>query len=65
MTYDYAMEKRDINKIDKLNTLTNIRTYWDDVRKFTKNVKSDHAIKRWQCLADARYNELMQMHKMG
>lgn len=62
MTYDYAMESRDIAKIDKLNALTNIQTYWDDVRKLTRNVKSDHSIKRWQCLADARYTELCNLH---
>jgi hypothetical protein len=40
MTYDRAIEKRDYAKIDKLNTLTNKETFWDDVRKFTKNVTS-------------------------
>lgn len=58
--YDYAMEKRDISRIDKLNTLTNKETFWDDVRKFTKNVTSDHSIGRWQCLAECRWNELNQ-----
>lgn len=56
--YDYAIEKRDISKIDKLNTLTNKETFWNDVRKFTKNVTSDHSIGRWQCLAEARWQEL-------
>jgi len=60
MTYDYyVMEKRDINKIDKLNKLMNIKTFWDDVRKLTKNISSDHAIHRWQCLAEVKYNELL------
>lgn len=58
MNYSYALEKRDVSRIDKLNTLTNVNTFYDDVRKITRNVKSDHAIKRWQCLADARFNEL-------
>lgn len=61
MTYAYAIEKRDISKIDKLNKLNNIETYWDDVRKLTRNITSDHSIKRWQCLADARFNELQKM----
>lgn len=52
-----------MSRIDKLNALTNINTFYDDVRKITRNVKSDHAIKRWQCLADARFNELT--HGMG
>lgn len=60
MNYSYALEKRDVSRIDKLNTLTNVNTFYDDVRKITRNVKSDHAIKRWQCLADVRFNELTQ-----
>jgi hypothetical protein len=59
MDYSYAMEKHDISRIDKLNKLNNINTFWDDIRKLTKNIKSDHSIKRWQCLADNRYNELL------
>jgi hypothetical protein len=58
MNYLSAIEKRDYSKIDKLNNLTNKETFWDDVRKLTKNVTSDHAIKRWQCLADQRWGEL-------
>lgn len=53
--YDYAMEARDYTKIKRLNALTNVETFWDDVRKLTKRVTSDHAICRWQCLAEARY----------
>ena len=58
MTYRYATEKRDINKIDKLNALNNKDTFWDDVRKLTKRVYSDSSIKSWQRLAEIRYNEL-------
>ena len=58
MDYSWALEKRDINKINKLNALHNKDTFWDDVRKLTKNVASDHSIKRWQILAEARYKEL-------
>lgn len=47
-------------KIKKLNTLHNMETFWDDVRKFTKNVRSDHSLGRWQILSEARYGELMQ-----
>jgi hypothetical protein len=43
---------------DKLNTLTNIDTFWDDVRKFTKNVHSDRSISIWQSLAEIRFDEL-------
>ena len=59
MNYSWAMENRDIAKIDKLNKLINPITFWDDVRKLTRNVTSDHSIKRWQILAEARYRELI------
>lgn len=52
------MEVRDYSRIDKLNKLTNKETFWDDVRKLTKRVTSDHSIGRWQCLAEMRWNEL-------
>lgn len=58
MTYKYALEKHDISRIDKLNKLTNPNTFWDDVRKLCRGVASDHAIGRWQCLAENRYKEL-------
>lgn len=54
----WAIEQRDIAKINKLNKLKNKDTFWDDVRKLTKKVTSDHSIGRWQCLAEARYREL-------
>ena len=59
MTYYYASERMDFKRIDKLNTLTNIKTFWDDVRKFTKNISSDHSISHWQSLAECKYNELL------
>lgn len=58
MTYDWILEKRDTAKIDKLNKLTNSYTFWDDVKKLTSHVTSDHSINRWQALAEMRYNEL-------
>jgi len=61
MDYSWAMEKHDFSKIDKLNNLNNLSTFWDDVRKLTKNVSSDHSIKRWKCLADGRFNELKHL----
>lgn len=54
------IEYHDINRIKKLNTLNNINTFWDDVRKFTRYIESDYAIKRWQILAEARFDELMK-----
>ena len=59
MDYGYCvMERRDYGRIDKLNRLENPETFWDDVRKYTKNIVSDHVIGRWQCLAEIRYEEL-------
>lgn len=55
---EYIIERNDINKIAKLEGLTCIETFWADVRRLVKNVTSDHSIKRWQILAEARYNEL-------
>lgn len=34
-------------------------TFWNDVRKMTRNVHSDHVIGIWQCLAEVRFNELI------
>lgn len=51
-------EKNDITKIDKLMTITTLENFWDNVRKFTKNVASDHSIRRWQCLAEMREIQL-------
>ena len=60
MLEDYVMERNDYAKIRKLRTLHNMETYWNDVRKFTARVRSDHSIGRWQILAEVRYGELMQ-----
>lgn len=54
----YALEKRDLNRIAKLNTLTDLETFWQDVRKLCKNCTSDHAIRAWQRLAEQRYTQL-------
>ena len=61
MDYKYAIEKRDISKIDKLNAIHDLVNFWTLVRKLTKNVKSAHALNRWQCLSEIRYNELKQI----
>lgn len=60
MDYTYATNRQEMNRIDKLNELRNISTYWDEVRKLTRNVKSDIAIKRWQHLAEVRFEEIKQ-----
>lgn len=59
MTYnEYIMERRDIGRITKLNTLISANTFWADVKKLTKRLDSDHALGRWQMLAEIRYEEL-------
>ena len=58
MDYSRVIEKRDLAKIDKLNMLIDIKTFWDDVRKHTKNITSNHSLNRWQCLAEYRYKEI-------
>ncbi len=50
-----AAEKR---IAEKLNTLTNINTFWEDVRKFTAKIKSDKTLSIWQAWSDIRYDEL-------
>lgn len=60
MTYEFALEMHDYGRIDKLNALHNVDTFWDDVRKFTRYIHSDHSIGRWQCLAENRFEELMK-----
>lgn len=44
----------------KLNVLKDINTFWDDVRKMTKHVTSDHALNQWQLLAENRYEQLKE-----
>jgi hypothetical protein len=53
------MSKTERKIADKLNTLTNIDTFWNDVRKFTKSVHSDRAIELWQAYSEIRFNELI------
>ena len=55
----------DVERKAKLVTLKNIETFWDDVRELVKNITSDHAIKCWQVLAEARYEELKKGEKNG
>lgn len=54
-----VLEYNDISKVRRLNELKNPITFWDDVRKITKNTKSDHGIKRWQILSEIRYKEIL------
>ena len=59
MTYsEYIIERQDIGRIYKLNKLTDPKTFWADVRKLTHKTHSDHALNRWQALAEIRYEEI-------
>lgn len=59
MTYnEYVMERRDIGRITKLNKLTDPKTFWADVKRLTHNTYGDHALGRWQVLAETRYEEI-------
>ena len=56
---DYPiMYKSDIKIVEKLQKLTNLETFWDDVRKLTKRIYSDRYISRWQIYAEIRFNIL-------
>ena len=59
MDISRAFTTKDKGKIEKLNTLTNKETFWNDVRKFTKSVHNDNVIKAWQCYAEMRYAEII------
>lgn len=52
------LSKSEKSKAEKLNALTNIDTFWDDVRELTVRVTSDRIIHEWQYLAERRYDEL-------
>lgn len=63
MNLALAWDKTDLRIMQRLNTLTNISTFWDDVRKMTKNVHSDRNISRWQYLSEKRFEELEEEQK--
>lgn len=60
MLENYIMENADYARVKKLNALHNLNSFWDDVRRITRNVRSDHSLGRYQILAEVRYGELMQ-----
>ena len=56
--HNCVYEMSDIAKIDKLMTIKSLENFWQNVKSFTKNVYSDHSIRRWQCLAEMREIQL-------
>lgn len=43
---------------EKLNTLTDVNTFWEEVRKMTAKIKSDKTLSMWTAYADIRFDEL-------
>ena len=60
MDYSVALERHDYARIDKLNTLNDLETFWNDVRSFCRKITSDHSIRQWERLAEKRYAELYE-----
>lgn len=58
MDIGIAWTKTEERIIEKLNSLNNVNTFWDDVRKITKNIHSDRVISSWEWLSEKRYNEI-------
>jgi hypothetical protein len=58
LDYSLAWNRSEEKIISKLNNLTNVDTFWDDVRKLTKNVHSDRVLHSWEIFSEKRYNEL-------
>lgn len=53
-----AITKYECHVIDKLNKLNNPVTFFQDVRRFTRQITTDHNIKTWERFAEIRYNEI-------
>ena len=61
MEYKYAGTYSDMKRIDKLNKMTNPKTFWSEIDKITKNLVSLTAINSWNMLAEIRYKELTEL----
>lgn len=53
------MNKQEKSIAEKLNQLTNITTFWDDVRKHTTKSMSTAIMRTWEYLTDRRYAEIL------
>lgn len=61
--YRIAWEQRDYKIIDKIisgieDEIINKESFYSVIKKFTKSIKSDHMINRWQVLSDWFYTKL-------
>lgn len=61
--YKYAYNKTEAKIIEKLNTLNNPETFFNDVRRFTRQITTDHNIKTWERFSEIRYNEITEKTK--
>lgn len=57
--FNYVSTKREYAIAEKLNTLHDLNTFWDNVRNFTKNIHTDSTIRIWEWLSEIRYAELL------
>lgn len=53
-----TMTKAERTIAEKLNALTDVETFWNDVRKLTAKIRSDKSLSMWQRLAEIRCDEL-------
>lgn len=58
--YKYAYNKTEAKIIEKLNMLNNPETFFNDVRRFTKNIHTNRLINIWECFSEIRYNEITE-----
>lgn len=58
--YKYAYNKTEEKIIKKLNSLNNPETFFNDVRRFTRQITTDHNIKTWERFSEIRYNEITE-----
>ena len=61
--YKYAYNKTEEKIIKKLNSLNNPETFFNDVRRFTRQITTDHNIKTWERFSEIRYNEITEKNK--
>lgn len=53
-----TMTEKEKRIAEKLNALTDVSTFWEDVRKLTAKIRSDKSLSMWQSLAEIRCDEL-------
>lgn len=53
-----TMTEKEKRIAEKLNALTDVETFWEDVRKLTAKIRSDKSLSIWKSLAEIRCDEL-------